>query len=174
MSFRLDEAIPVLERTPGAVRALLSGLPEPWHRANEGPQTWSPFDVVGHLIDGEETDWIPRARIILARGASSRFEPYDRFRHLELNVGRTLAELLDRFAALRAANLDVLRGWGLTSEQLAWEGEHPTLGRVTLAELLATWVAHDMDHVVQIARVMAKRYTAAVGPWREYIRVVRE
>jgi len=130
--------------------------------------------VVGHLIDGEETNWIPRARIILARGASSQFEPYDPFRHLKRNVGRSLPDLLDEFAALRAANLDELRGWALTPEQLEWDGEHPQLGRVPLAQLLATWVAHDLDHVVQIARVMAKRYTAAVGPWRQYIRVVRE
>jgi hypothetical protein len=173
MVFQLTEACALLERTPPILRTWLGGLPEPWVRADEGPATWNAFDVVGHLIDGEETDWIPRARIILAQGPDRRFVPFDRFRHQRLNAGRPLAVLLDRFAALRAANLATLRGWQLTPVQLPLTGEHPELGTVTLEQLLATWVAHDLDHVTQIARVMAKRYTAATGPWPAYLRVLR-
>ena len=173
MPFDLGEACALLERTPPVLRAWLTGLPEPWVRADEGPETWSAFDVVGHLIDGEETDWIPRARIILAQGPDRRFTPFDRFRHRRLNAGRPLTELLDRFAVLRAANLETLRGWRLTPEQLRLTGEHPELGGVTLEQLLATWVAHDMDHLVQIARVMGKRYLAATGSWPAYLRVLR-
>jgi hypothetical protein len=172
-AFDLPEACALLERTPSVLRAWLAGLPEPWVRADEGPDTWNAFDVVGHLIDGEETDWIPRARIILAQGPDRRFTPFDRFRHRRLNAGRALPELLERFAALRAANVETLRGWRLTPAQLALTGEHPELGVVTLEQLLATWVAHDLDHVVQMARVMAKRYTTAAGPWPAYLRVLR-
>jgi hypothetical protein len=173
VAFDLVEGCAVLERTPAILRAWLTDLPEPWVRADEGPNTWSAFDIVGHLIDGEETDWIPRARIILAQGADRRFVPFDRFRHLRLNVGRPLGELLDRFASLRAGNIETLRGWGLTRAQLALTGEHPEFGPVTLEQLLATWVAHDLDHLMQIARVMAKRYAATVGPWTAFLRVLR-
>jgi hypothetical protein len=173
MSFDLAEGCAVLERTPAVLSAWLAGLPESWARADEGPQTWSAFDIVGHLIDGEETDWIPRARIILAQGPDRRFVPFDRLRHLRLNAERPLGELLGRFASLRAANLETLRGWRLTPAQLALAGEHPELGRVTLEQLLATWVAHDLDHLMQMARVMGKRYAEAVGPWHAYLRVVR-
>ena len=172
-AFDLAEGIAVLERTPGVLRAWLADLPEPWIRADEGPDTWSPFDIVGHLIDGEETDWIPRSRIILAQGADRRFTPYDRFRHLRLADGATLGGRLEHFATLRAANLATLRGWTLTPAQLALTGEHPEFGTVTLAQLLATWVAHDLDHLMQLARVMGKRYAAAAGPWRAYLRVLQ-
>ena len=164
----------VLERTPATIRALLNGLSEPWVRATEGPDTFSPFDVVGHLIDGEETDWIPRARIILAQGPSIRFEPYDRFRHKTRNAGASLPSLLDEFAALRAANLNLLRSWKLTQRQLDLPGEHPRLGRVTLRHLLAGWVPHDLGHVAQIARVMAKQYRDAVGPWVPFLPVLTD
>lgn len=172
MEFDLADGIAVLRRTPAAIRALLTDLPDAWLRATEGPDTWSPFDVLGHLIDGEETDWIPRARIILARGPTPAFEPFDRFRHLRLNRDTPAAELLDRFDRLRAANLAVLEGFRLTPADLALEGLHPELGRVTLRQLLATWVAHDLGHVGQIVRVMAKQYGAAVGPWRRYLPVL--
>lgn len=172
-TFDLAEGVAVLSRTPGVLRAWLLDLPESWVRADEGPDTWSPFDIVGHLIDGEETDWIPRARIILAQGADRRFVPFDRFRHLSEGAGATLAGRLDRFAALRSENVETLRGWALTPEQLMLTGEHPEFGSVTLAQLLATWVAHDLDHLMQIARVMGKRYTRAAGPWRAYLRVLR-
>jgi DinB family protein len=174
MDFDPASSIDVLSRTPATLRALLLGLPDAWARGTEGPDTFSPFDVVGHLIDGEETDWIPRARIILARGASVRFEPYDRFRHRTRNAGRRLSDLLDELARLREANLVLLRSWQLTAEQLDLPGEHPTLGPVTLGQLLAAWVVHDLGHVAQTVRVMAKQYTPAVGPWLAFLPVLTD
>jgi hypothetical protein len=174
VEFNLSEAMEVLRRTPPVLGALLDGLPEPWVRGTEGPQTFSPFDVVGHLIDGEETDWIPRARIILARGPDPRFEPYDRFRHRRRNARRALADLLDEFATLRAANLAQLAAWRLGPAELELRGSHPTLGPVTLRELLATWVAHDLGHLAQTARVMAKQYRASVGPWVAFLPVLTD
>lgn len=174
MDFDLDDAAAVLARTPAALTALLAGLPERWVRGTEGPETFSAFDNVGHLIDGEETDWIPRARIILAGGPDPRFEPYDRFRHKARNANRTLAALLEEFARLRAQNLEVLRGWRLGPAQLALPGIHPGLGPVTLRQLLAAWVAHDLGHIAQTARVMAKQYTADVGPWVPYLPVLTD
>jgi hypothetical protein len=172
MQFRLEEAAAVLERTPGTLRALLGGLPEAWTAPNEGPETFSAFDNVGHLIHGERADWIPRARLILAQGERRTFAPFDRFAHYAESRGRTLGELLDEFARLRAESLATLRAWGLTERELALEGEHPALGTVTLRQLLATWTAHDLGHVAQIARVMAKQYRDAVGPWRAYLPVL--
>lgn len=172
MEFDLAAAAPVLERTPGALRALLAGLPPAWTDADEGPETWSPYVVVGHLAHAERTDWIPRARVILAQGADRRFPPFDRFAQLRAGRARPLPELLDEFAQLRAESLATLAGWRLTDAQLALEGEHPEFGRVTLRQLLATWVAHDLGHLAQVARVMAKQYRDAVGPWRAYLRVL--
>ena len=172
MSFVISEAIPVLERTPAAFRALLDGLPEVWTTCNEGNDTFSPFDVVGHVIHGERADWIPRARIILAQAADRRFQPYDRFAQYRESEGKTMADLLDEFAGLRTSNLEILRGWNLTDRELALEGEHPALGPVTLRQLLSTWVAHDLGHIAQATRVMAKRYRDAVGPWRAYLPVM--
>jgi len=172
MEFRLSDGLAVLERTPATFRALLAGLPAPWIAGNEGPDTFSPFDNVGHLIHGERADWIPRARIILAQGASRRFEPFDRFAHVRASAGKSLAALLDEFAQLRQENLETLRGWQLTDRELALEGEHPELGPVTLRQLLATWVAHDLGHVAQTSRVLAKQYRDAVGPWRAYLPVL--
>jgi len=174
MRFDLGRSEDVLRRTPGTLRILLSDLDEAWIRGNEGPDTFSPFDVVGHLIDGEETDWMPRARIILARGPSIRFEPYDRFRHKHRNVGRTLESLLDEFARLRAANLDLLKSWHLNDELLQLPGEHPRLGRVTLRQLIASWVVHDLGHIAQISRVMAKQYRDEVGGWASHLPVVTD
>ena len=172
MTFRLDDGIPVLERTPAIFRALLAGLSSGWVTADEGPDTFSPFDNLGHLIHGERADWIPRARIVLARGASRQFEPYDRFAQVRESQGKSLAQLLDEFAQLRTDNLATLRGWHLTDRELALEGEHPALGTVSLRQLLATWVAHDLGHIAQTTRVMAKRYRDAVGPWRAYLPVL--
>lgn len=172
MQFDLSTAIQVLERTPQSFRALLGGLNEAWTAPNEGPDTFSAFDNVGHLIHGERTDWIPRARLILEQGPNRRFEPFDRFAQYRESRGKTLAELLDEFASLRAENLSTVRGWNLSEEQLALEGEHPSLGRVTLRQLLAAWVAHDLGHLAQTARVMAKQYREAVGPWRQYLPVL--
>jgi hypothetical protein len=174
MEFDLHLSLDVLRRTPGTLGALLDGLAEPWVRGTEGPETFSPFDVVGHLIDGEETDWIPRARIILARGADPRFIPYDRFRHRARNVGRSLGSLLAEFAQLRATNLDLLRSWQLTATELDLAGIHPSLGGVTLRQLLATWVVHDLGHLAQVARVMAKQYRGAVGPWVGFLPVLTD
>jgi hypothetical protein len=174
MNFDLDLSMDVLARTPATVQALLSGLAEPWIRGAEGPETFSPFDVVGHLIDGEETDWLPRARIILARGPDPRFEPYDRFRHRERNANRSMSSLLAEFAELRASNLELLRSWHLTPADLDLPGLHPTFERVTLRQLLAAWVVHDLEHVAQIARVMAKQYGAQVGPWAPFLPVLTD
>lgn len=172
MDYHLDDAAAVLERTPAVFRALLGGLPDAWTTPNEGPDTFSAFDNLGHLIHGERTDWVPRARVILAQGANRTFEPYDRFAQVRESQGKTLAMLLDEFAALRAENVAVLRGWALTDPQLALTGEHPALGTVTLRQLLSTWVAHDLGHLAQTARVMAKQYRDAVGPWRAYLPVM--
>ncbi len=174
MDFDLDLAITVLQRSPATLRALLDGLGEPWIRGTEGPETFSPFDVVGHLIDGEETDWIPRARIILVQGPSLRFEPYDRFRHRGRNPGRSLETLLAELARWRAANLEELESWKLTATELDLPGEHPSLGPVTLRQLLAAWVVHDLGHVAQVARVMAKQYRDAVGPWTPFLPVLTD
>src|SRR5215207_5001030 len=165
MELELARSLEVLGRTPQTLTALLDGLAEPWIRGTEGPDSFSPFDVVGHLIDGEETDWIPRARIILDRGADPRFAPYDRFRHRARNVGRSLGSLLEEFDRLRSANVEVVRSWRLTEHQLELRGEHPSLGPVSLRQLLATWVVHDLGHIAQVTRVMAKQYRGAVGPW---------
>ena len=172
MDFELSEGVAVLERTPGALRELLGGLPPRWIEGDEGPETFSAFENLAHLIHGERADWIPRASLILAQGANRRFEPFDRFAHQRESAGKRLAELLDEFAQLRAANLATLRGWELTDGALALEGEHPSLGTVTLRQLLATWVAHDLGHVAQTARVLAKQYREAVGPWRAYLPVL--
>ena len=174
MIFDLEQAISVLARTPASLRALLDGLDTPWIRGTEGPETFSPFDNIGHLIDGEETDWVPRAKIILAGGPHPRFEPYDRFRHRARNVGRTMNSLLEEFARLRAANITLLRSWKLTAAQLDLPGEHPRLGPVTLRQLLAAWVVHDLGHVAQVARVMAKQYVEEVGPWVPFLPVLTD
>jgi hypothetical protein len=174
VTFDLERSAEVLARTPAALRSLLSGLPDSWIRGTEGPDTFSPFDVVGHLIDGEETDWIPRAKIILAGGPNPAFEPYDRFRHRARNAGRTLESLLDEFATLRTANLRLLESWRLTEAQLNLPGIHLKFGTVTLRQLLAGWVVHDLGHVAQIARVMAKQYKEEVGPWLEFMPVLTD
>jgi hypothetical protein len=172
MEFQLDRALEILERTPAALRGLLGGLPDAWTSPNEGPDTFSAFDNVGHLIHGERTDWIPRARIILAQGSTRRFEPYDRFAQKRESQGKSLADLLDEFTRLRSENVAILRGWCLSDAQLNLQGEHPELGVVTLRQLLATWATHDLGHVAQIARVLAKQYREAVGPWRAYLPVL--
>ncbi|HEX9705053.1 MAG TPA: DinB family protein [Gemmatimonadales bacterium] len=172
--FDLGQATDVLRRTPATLSALLDGLTEPWVRGTEGPDTFSPFDVVGHLIDAEEDDWIPRARVILSQGPDLTFTPFDRFRHRTRNVGRALASLLDEFARLRAANLELLCSWKLTAHELDLPGEHPSQGRVTLRQLLATWVVHDLGHLAQVARVMAKQYRDDVGSWAPFLPVLTD
>jgi len=172
MDFDLSSGIAILERTPHTLRAMLAGLPVAWIDATEGPETWSPYDIVGHLVHGERADWITRAKIILAQGPDRRFAPYDRFAQFHESQGKSLDDLLDELARLRAENLATLAGWRLTDDQLALTGEHPAFGAVTLRQLLSTWVAHDLGHVAQIARVMAKQYREEVGPWREYLPIM--
>jgi uncharacterized damage-inducible protein DinB len=169
----LEDLIAVLERTPGTLSALLEGLPDIWLAATEGADTWSPFDVVGHLIHGERTDWIPRARHILA-GDSQPFAAFDREAQFKESQGQEIAALLATFVRLRRENLETLRGFALTSEDLERRGLHPELGEVTLGQLLATWVVHDLDHLGQVARTMAKVYGATVGPWSAYLSILRD
>ncbi len=170
--FSLERSVEVLERTPGVLRAMLAGLGEPWVMNNYGPETWSPFDVVGHLIHGERTDWIPRARIILEHGPTKPFEPFDRFVQYEDSRGKTIDQLLSEFESLRHQSLEALRSMRLTDEQLDLPGTHPALGPVTLRNLLATWVCHDLNHIHQIAKSMAYQYRNEVGAWREYITIL--
>lgn len=171
-SLVVEEAAAVLARTPGALDALLRGLPEDWIGANEGGETWSPFDVIGHLIHGEKTDWMPRVRIILEHGESRPFDKFDRFAQLAASEGRSLGSLLEEFAVLRDENVRQLLRLRLSEADLDRRGRHPELGGVTLRQLLAAWVAHDLDHVVQISRVLATQYSDEVGPWRAYLRVI--
>jgi hypothetical protein len=170
--FAVDDAIAILSRTPTTLDALLRGLPESWITAHEGGETWSPFDVIGHLIHGEQTDWIPRARLILEHGDARAFDKFDRFAQFEHSKGRTLPSLLDEFASTRAESVRSLAAFQISESDLDRRGRHPELGGVTLRQLLATWVAHDLDHVVQIARVLARQYSDEVGPWRAYLRVI--
>jgi hypothetical protein len=172
MEFDLQNGIAVLERTPRTLDAMLRGLDSAWTDATEGPETWSPWVIIGHLVRGERADWIPRATIILAQGEDRRFTPFDRFAQFRESEGKSLGALLDEFAQIRAENLATLAAWRLTDAQLALEGIHPQFGAVTLRQLLATWVAHDLGHIAQIARVMAKQYREAVGPWRAYLPVL--
>ena len=170
---RLEEAVAILERTPAAVAALLDGLPETWLRATEGERTWSPYDVVGHLVHGERADWLGRARHIVS-GDQSPFTPFDRRAQFRESEGKSLGELLSEFTELRGRNLAELLEMKLGEGDLARTGRHPDFGEVTLGQLLAAWVVHDLDHVAQIARTMAKVYTDAVGPWAAYLSILRD
>lgn len=172
MNFALAETLEVLERTPAVLEGLLRDGSPSWHRANEGPETWSAFDVVGHLIHGDETNWLPRARMIL-EGGDRVFEPFDRFAQFARFGEWSLNDLLERFSALRRENLMTVRSWNLTDQHLSLEGRHPELGAVTLRELLATWAVHDLDHIAQIVRVMAKQCAEDVGVWRVYLSILK-
>jgi hypothetical protein len=173
IDFGLGDALPVLQRTPGALRALLRDLPEVWTNATEGPGTWSPYDVVGHLIHGDRTDWVPRVEHILRHGDAVPFPPFDREAMFTASQGRSLGELLDTFDDVRSECLARLNALGLTDGDLARHGRHPEFGVVTLSQHLATWVAHDLTHISQVVRVMARQYTRAVGPWRAYLSILR-
>ena len=170
--FVISEAVAILTRTPAALDALLRGLPDSWIAAHEGGTSWSPFDVIGHLIHGERTDWLPRARTILTHGDSQPFDTFDREAQFVASKGRTLDSLLDEFAATRRDSLGELDSLHLTEADLDRRGRHPALGPVTLRQLLATWAAHDLDHIVQISRVLATQYADEVGPWRAYLRII--
>ena len=173
MEFNLDHAITLLTRTPSVLRTMLDGLPAEWINSNEGGDTWSPYDVIGHLIHAERADWLPRAKIILEAGESRAFEPFDRLAQFEESQGKSIKELLDTFASLRRENLAALVALNLTPDDLQRTGTHPAFGTATLGQLLATWVAHDHAHIVQIARTMARQYQEAVGPWQEYLSVMK-
>jgi uncharacterized damage-inducible protein DinB len=169
MNFSFDDALPMLRSTPSVLRAWLANLPDSWIKSDEGPETWSPFDIVGHLIHGERTDWMERVDIMLAYGKSRPFTPFDRFAQFEASRGKSLGQLLDTFDELRTANLVRLESLALSPADFPRPGLHPELGPVNLGQLLATWVAHDLSHLGQIARVMGRQYTEAVGPWVEYL-----
>jgi len=172
MEFELDEAIEVLQATPSVLQAWLGNLPPEWVHASDGEDTWSPFDIVGHLIHGEKTDWIPRAEIILSDQETRQFEPFDRFAMLADSEGRTMQEVLDAFADWRQQSINRLRGLHPSESDLNKTGVHPDLGTVTLKQLLATWVAHDLNHLGQIAKVMARHYKVEVGPWSEFLGIL--
>ncbi len=172
MNFKLVSAIEVLERTPVVVDEMLKNLSPDWVMNNEGPDTWSPYDVVGHLIHGEKTDWVPRIEIILSDIGDKKFEPFDRFAQFNESKGKSLQQLLDEFKELRKNGLEIVKSKELKEQDLDKKGIHPEFGLVTLRQLLSTWVVHDLGHIVQIARVMAKQYKAETGPWRAYISIL--
>lgn len=172
MKYDVEKAISILERTPLVLKTLLEGLDTNWTHTNEGEKTWSPYDVIGHLIHGENTDWIPRAKIIISDIPNKTFEPYDRFAQFTNNKGESLITLLDTFAQLREKNIRILRSLEINSEDLEKKGMHPELGEVTLENLLAAWVVHDLGHITQISRTMAKQYKNEVGPWPQYLAVL--
>jgi hypothetical protein len=173
MEHNLPDTIALLTRTPAALDALLRDLPETWTLRNEGENTWSAFDVVGHLIHGDRTDWMPRARMILHFGEAKTFEPFDRWAQQQDSQGKSLGQLLDEFARVRSVSLGELRALNLRQEDCDRRGRHPALGGVTLSQLLATWAAHDLTHLHQISRIMAHQYREAVGPWSKYLGVLQ-
>jgi len=169
----LEECLAVLTRTPATLDAMLRDLPDAWTTATEGTGTWSPYDVIGHLIHGERTDWMPRLEIILEQGTSRPFDPFDREAQFRESAGKSLPTLLDEFSALRRDNLTRLRSLDLQPAQLELKGTHPGLGPVTVRQLIATWTAHDLAHILQVSRTMAKRYKQEVGPWAQYLSVMK-
>ncbi|MBI2427390.1 MAG: DinB family protein [Ignavibacteriales bacterium] len=173
MEFSISKSIAILERTPSVLRSLLQDLPNDWTMHNEGGETWSPYDIVGHYIHGEKTDWIPRMQIILSNAGNKTFEPFDRFAQFTESKGKTLTRLLDEFASLREKNIEIFRSAQITDEMLKRTGAHPTFGTVTLQQLLATWVAHDLNHIWQIAQVMAVQYKEHTGPWVEFLGILK-
>lgn len=173
MQFNLNEAMDILGRTPAVLRTMIAGLPEPWVRNNYGESTFSAFDVVGHLICCEETDWMPRLRMCFKHGTDRAFDPFDRYGMYERDKGKSLAELLDTFAAFRAENLAALAAMNLTAADLSARGRHPALGEVTAEQLLATWVVHDLNHIAQVAKAMAYQYIDQVGPWTAYLSILK-
>jgi len=173
MTFEINKAIEILERTPSTLETLLTGLSEEWFMNNEGEKTWSPYTVVGHLIHGEKTDWIPRARIILSDAEDKTFVPFDRFAQLTESQEKTIDELLAEFSSLRRENIQALRSLQIDDTKLTAKGIHPELGEANLKQLLSAWVVHDLGHIYQISRVMAKQYKGEVGPWKAYLKVLK-
>lgn len=172
VKFELDKAIEILERTPGTIRAFLNDLSNDWIYENEGDNSWSPFDIIGHLIHGEKTDWIVRCDIILNNNATNRFEEFDRFAQFENSKGKTMNELLNEFEDFRKANISKLKSFNISSNEMKLKGIHPEFGTVSLEQLLSTWVVHDLDHLSQISRVMASQYKDLIGPWRAYLGIL--
>lgn len=172
MNFNLNNCIEILSRTPAVLDSLLGGLSDEWIHNNEGEATWSPFDIVGHLIHGDKTDWIPRMKVILSDGPDKKFDPFDRFAQFEASKGKNIRQLLDEFKALRKKNIEILKSKNLDAQDLSKTGIHPEFGEVRLEQLLATWTAHDLSHLAQITRVMARQYTREVGPWKQYLPIL--
>ncbi|MEM9919666.1 MAG: DinB family protein [Bacteroidota bacterium] len=173
MNFDIHKSIEILSRTPDTLDSMLTGLSEDWLKSNEGIDTWSPYDIVGHLIHGEKTDWIPRAKIILSEAEDKTFVPFDRFAQMNLAEEKDMATLLEEFRTLRAENIKELRAFNMDAATLQRKGIHPELGEANLKELLSTWVVHDLGHIAQIARVMAKQYSTEVGPWKQYLGILK-
>jgi hypothetical protein len=174
MIFSLSHSLEILERTPGALIAMLHNISDEWTSVNEGGETWSVFDILGHLVHGEKTDWVPRMDIILSDNPGKLFEPFDRFAQTEDSKGKNLSQLLDEFKILRENNMQHLRSKNLASADLLKTGVHPSFGEVTLAQLLATWTVHDLNHLAQISRVMATQYKSEVGPWIAYLGILQK
>lgn len=174
MHINVNDAINLLARTPIVLNQLLDGLPESWITATEGPETWSPYDVIGHLIHGDKTDWIPRIQICLSDTDNKQFEPFDRFAQFENSKGKTLQQLLIEFEKVRTDNLLILQSLNLTEEDYPKTAIHPAFGEITLAQLLSTWVVHDLDHIYQISRILSSQYKDEVGPWKAYLRIVNQ
>ncbi len=173
MEYNVDKSIEILERTPHVLRHLLSGISEDWIVNNEGENTWSPFDVIGHLIHGEEVDWLTRTKVILEFGESKTFEPFDRFAQFEKSKGKSIGQLLDEFEQWRKSNLEEFKSLGITESDLKKTGFHPELRKITLRNMLSSWVIHDLGHIAQIVRTMAKQYSSEIGPWDEYMGIIK-
>lgn len=173
MNYSVSDAIEILQRTPSVIESLVKNLPPNWSEVNEGPETWSVYDIIGHLIHGETTDWINRMEIILAQGADRNFPVFQRFAMFEESKGKSLNQLIEEFARVREKNIVILRSKNLTEQQLDLKGIHPKFGEVTLRQLLSTWVAHDMGHIAQMCRMIAKQYKEEAGPWVEYLRILQ-
>ena len=173
MNFSLSKSIEILGHTPGVLIAMLGNVSPDWTSNNEGGETWSVYDIIGHLIHGDKTDWIPRMEIILSHKPDKTFEPFDRFAQFEESKGKSLAQLLDEFNSLRQKNMEYVRSKKITDKDLEETGIHPVFGEITLSQLLSTWTVHDLNHIAQIARVMAKQYKTEVGPWIQYLRILQ-
>ena len=174
MKFDLNNSIEILEKTPEILESYLSGLSNNWLKNNEGKNTWSPYDIIGHLIFGEKTDWIVRTKIILTQSKNKIFKPFDRFAQLKENQNKPIAELIAEFKSLRRSNLKELKSLNITNKDFELKGIHPEFGEVTLEQLLSTWVVHDLGHISQISRVMSKQYEANVGPWKAYLGILNK
>ena len=173
MNFDLAKSIEILERTPEVLIVMLQNIDDDWTSNNEGLETWNVYDIIGHLIEGEKTDWIPRMEIVLSDKPDKTFEPFDRFAQFEISKGKSLKELLEEFKGLRKKNLEHLRSKKLTTKDYEKKGIHPTFGEVTLSQLLSTWTVHDLNHIAQISRVMAKQYKVKVGPWIKFLKILQ-